>query len=262
MSVQTYRRPVQAIFLIISIILLGGIARYCPFVGVQQIAGALGYDLIDEAFDAGTIRGFSRLTILVGGFTLFVIVFGRVWCGWICPFGSIMSAANSLKLPVRERSPPRILQGYSFKYELLAVFIGAAMVFGYPVFCQICPVGALYRTAGPQTFDLALIPGLSIAIISALFVIIYHRRFWCKSICPLGALTAILDKVSAFRVLVDEDTCIECMVCQRECPMDILVIEDSIRHGHRTVPTGECIRCGRCIDVCPKDALSFSFKYG
>ncbi|MDP6626713.1 MAG: 4Fe-4S binding protein, partial [Methanopyri archaeon] len=106
MSVQTYRRPVQAIFLIISIILLGGIARYCPFVGVQQIAGALGYDLIDEAFDAGTIRGFSRLTILVGGFTLFVIVFGRVWCGWICPFGSIMSAANSLKLPVRERSPP------------------------------------------------------------------------------------------------------------------------------------------------------------
>ena len=77
-------------------------------------------------------------------------------------------------------------------------------------------------------------------------------RFFCKVMCPLGAIYGILNKVSFFHMDVDMEKCIHCGKCSSVCPMDVDPVE--------TPDSAECIRCGKCTQVCSKDALKFGVK--
>jgi ferredoxin len=80
-----------------------------------------------------------------------------------------------------------------------------------------------------------------------------HRRFWCRSLCPLGALLALLGRRPALRRVVSDD-CTHCLKCQRTCMTDAIVEEGT------KIVKGECVYCFTCEDVCPEGAVSFSFK--
>jgi len=62
--------------------------------------------------------------------------------------------------------------------------------------------------------------------------------------------------------VVDGDKCIQCMECERICPMDVKIINSSLRRGKATAETGDCIKCGLCVDICPKNAIDMNFRYG
>ena len=77
-------------------------------------------------------------------------------------------------------------------------------------------------------------------------------RFFCKVMCPLGAIYGLLNKVSFYRVHVDREGCVSCSKCRDICPMDI----DPVAKPD----SAECIRCGKCAAACPVKAISVGFK--
>ncbi|MDE6940682.1 MAG: 4Fe-4S binding protein, partial [Lachnospiraceae bacterium] len=129
------------------------------------------------------------------------------------------------------------------------------MGMGKPAFCQyICPAGTLQggipllstheelrRTIG-ALFSLKMAI-LILTVVGCIFI----YRFFCRTLCPLGAIYGIMNKVSLCRLEVDKDRCIDCGKCKNICKMEV----DPVREPD----SAECIRCGACAHACPKCAI-------
>ena len=96
---------------------------------------------------------------------------------------------------------------------------------------------------------------LIMAALLALFLLLgrLQPRFWCRHICPLGALLGWVGRWAPYRRRVS-DACSECNVCTRECPVG------AIHNNGVKTDRSECIVCLRCVHICPENAVSFSFQ--
>jgi MauM/NapG family ferredoxin protein len=81
----------------------------------------------------------------------------------------------------------------------------------------------------------------------------FSRRFWCRNLCPLGALLALCSRIPVLKRVVSHE-CIECGKCTRECKMAAIPYDP-----HKTRST-KCIECFDCVPICPKDAEKFGLK--
>jgi len=224
------------------------------------------------------------------------LAFGRVFCGWVCPFGTTLDASDRfLSKFRRKKSSDAAVQPpyHTVKYALLAVLVISA-IFGLQVagwFDPICIATRTYGIAmypyfnfvGEHTLRWArgtnLLPGLvswldQVAhqsvlalrqpvyradllflltfIVIALFGLL-ERRFWCRHLCPLGAVLDVVSRVSFLRRRV-RDGCTNCLRCQRSCKMGAIT-----GSGERTF-RGECIECFTCDAVCPEGVSTFAFS--
>ena len=130
---------------------------------------------------------------------------------------------------------------------------------GKPAFCQyICPSGTLMGgipllSTHPElqmTIGWLFHWKLMLLLITIAGCILVYR-FFCKLICPLGAIYGMLNKVSFYRLTVDESKCVHCGKCARICRMDV----DPVK----TPQSAECIRCGECAAACPAEAIRLGF---
>ena len=145
------------------------------------------------------------------------------------------------------------------KFDMRHVILGGSLlstaIFGFPVFCLICPVGltfasfiALWRLVGfnEPSWALLIFPLF-------LFIELFVLRKWCLKICPLGALMSLMSIPNRlFRPKVDEDKClrekgIECSLCVGVC-------EEKL-DPHFSEGMHECTKCGLCVEVCPVQAV-------
>ena len=76
---------------------------------------------------------------------------------------------------------------------------------------------------------------------------LFIERFFCRYLCPLGAIYGFFNPIAFYRFRVKEDKCTKCGLCQKACKMDIPV--------YRKPNSMECIRCGDCLKACPFKAL-------
>jgi polyferredoxin len=187
------------------------------------------------------------------------IIFGRGFCGWICPFGGLPEAMATGK---RERWQLNFLKekattsgGFHYpklkawvkdaRFGILLALILLSVFLAFPVVCIVCP--ALWLSFMPVFWI--------VAVLTVVFAIVLpfmtKRRWWCH-ICPIGATISILDNISFFRVRIDKEKCIKCMKCTQECHM--FAMEPAAVEG-KGAPDFDCIRCGRCIEVCPTEAI-------
>ncbi|HDQ73151.1 MAG TPA: 4Fe-4S binding protein [Chloroflexi bacterium] len=177
---------------------------------------------------------------------------GRASCGWFCPFGWFQELVYRLPVP-KLRLPNRF--NWSRYVILVALVFVVPFLTADPWFCKLCPAGTL-EAGIPVVLlsaDVRALIGpfywLKIALLAATVGWMgVTRRPFCRWLCPLGALWAPFNPISAFRLRVDRETCTCCNRCQAVCPVDIRVHED---------PTsGACIRCLACIRVCPTGCIS------
>lgn len=206
---------------------------------------------------------FSASFYVTGILLAFGLVFGRAGCGFLCPFGLIQELLHKIPSPKFHLPKPVTY----LKYVLLAVFVLILPVAvtnvvggGDPAFCKfICPVGTLeggipMLASHPELRN--VIGGLfslkAVILVITLAGCVLVCRFFCKAMCPLGAIYGLCNKVSLYRVHVDIYSCIGCGRCRSECPMDV----DPVQHPD----SAECIRCGKCAAGCPADALSLGFR--
>lgn len=221
----------------------------CPIGALQAVSGSMKMDF----------------SFYVVGFLLAVgVLLGRFVCGFLCPFGLIQELFSAIPLPRKKLRLPRIFT--YVKYAVLVIFVIVMPVavtnivgMGQPAFCQyICPSGTLLGgvpllSTHPelqQTIG-ALFSWKAFLLIVILIGCIACYRFFCKVLCPLGAIYGMLNKVSFYRLTVDRNKCISCGACARICKMDV----DPVRNPQ----SAECIRCGACAAVCPVNAIHLGF---
>lgn len=173
------------------------------------------------------------------------------FCGWICPVGFASHLAQWLgtKLKILRRIPPWLAYSLSsLKYLLLVFFL---YIIGWKM--NVAAITGFLETpynlaADAKMLQFFLAPSnLALGILIFLVVISFFiANFWCRFLCPYGALLGLLAFISPLQVNRDPDTCIDCQKCDRQCPGGIRVSQKG------TVRSPECIGCLECVAVCPK----------
>lgn len=259
MDRQILRRITQIAILIVILVGFGTNIAYLRNFNLGYFSWICPFYYLQTIFvwgSAGIGPWLVLLGVVLGGTIVLTLVFGRVFCSWMCPFGTLLDIVGVLRSKKEKSKFPEFLSDRMIKYGILIGFIIAAIVLARPVFCDICPAGAFYRTVGPASFGgfsaFIFVPIIFMLAILGM-ALFYDTRAWCKYFCPLGAFLSIVDRFGfkRFRIHLPKDKCIECFKCENECPMDIKTVEDAIWEDRDDIMPGECIRCYACVDNCP-----------
>ena len=215
----------------------------CPFGGLESLYAFL--------TTGGWLRRVApSALVLFVGVLLATFVVGRVFCGWICPLGAIgeLSALAGRKAGIRKASLPDALDRPAryLKYLTLGIIIFLTWKTGTLVWRGLDPwVAWMHLSAGfeglaESPWGYAVLFG---AVIAASFFGV--ERFWCRYLCPLGGVLAIIQKASLVKIRRNEARCVNCHACGRSCPVGL---------DPESVPvmkSAECIACGQCAERCP-----------
>jgi polyferredoxin len=288
---QNLRRVTQGIFLLLFLFLflqteskgadeLGyPVKIFLEFNPLIFITTFLSSHAVQKAFY------FSIIVIIL------TIILGKVFCGWICPLGTL----NNIVGGIKKRQPDKVrMDWHRVKYYIL-IFLVVSSVFTLQLVGIMDPISLLIRSFSisiyplfnygvravfDTIYDLNLggIVDVSESIYSVLkksvlsfrqplfnqgafiglifFVILglnlVERRFWCRHLCPLGALLGILSRYSLLKRSVSE-SCNECGLCVSVC-------QGAANPDKKEMwKSTECIYCFNCDDVCPQNSVVFGF---
>ena len=245
-------------------IFVGNTKAVCvPGLNCYSCPGALGSCPIGSLQAVLDSRNYKISLYVFGLLTAFGVLFGRLVCGWMCPFGLVQDLLYKIKTKFKKKNLPGHQYLRYLRFVVLIVFVillpaclTDASGTGKPTFCEfICPSGMLLGgiplTIVNEGFRAAV--GIrfwwkfAILVVIAIGSIFWFRPF-CKYLCPLGAIYGLFNPISTYRLEIDHDKCIRCGACQKACGMDIRTFE--------TPNSMDCIRCGACIAACPKEAIS------
>jgi ferredoxin-type protein NapH len=273
--------------IVILVILLGAVARLgcgtlCSLdAGVISFTCPLGF--LQMALASKKLL--PQLWLSVALVVLSIVILGRFFCAWICPSALLQglfgrkrglnsrrpkrqgkvtasmklhaSAASNPSGPLQPAQTGRPWASYS-RYAVLGGALLSSFLFGFPVFCLVCPVGLFFGSlfavhrlfvAQQPTLELLLFPALLGLELFAL------KSSWCRSICPLGALLGIIGNFRVLRPIVKKDLClasrgVNCRACQRVCPEEIDLLSDSDGFSLK-----DCTTCLECYERCPSKAI-------
>ncbi len=209
----------------------------CPMGGIATLTRLVSQGLFIPKTGIANI-------ILLSGVLITTIVAGPVFCGWLCPLGSVQDWAKALARKTKiphikvKKSLDRVLQ-FS-KYVVLALILLATAKSFNLVFIKADPYYALMHFFTGEVAPLALII-LGTTLLASLFI----QRPWCRWLCPLGAILSLLGKFSILKIKRPSDTCIACGACSKACPVGL--DPSAEEHVHEST----CIRCGLCEGSCP-----------
>lgn len=231
-----------------------------------------------------------------------IVLLGRAFCGWICPVPVISKLRHAFSRPEHVKAAKKaasagagddghtagadgakpltdkekaLLKGACSHHAckpgcepsnsrniVLGGALLSAAIFGFPVFCLVCPIGLAFALvfvlialfgSGDVTWSVVVIP-----VLLAVEVVFFRK--WCSHICPLSALMSLVGKLNrTFRPQVDAGACVEtktghhCGKCARVCEQGI-----DPRHPELGASWSECTRCGACIKACPGDAIKLA----
>lgn len=268
-------RPTIRFYRWISVISLQLLFFLSFFIDIQVLEGTLnasrflGFHVIDvfttiEVFVA-TYQ--APINLLIGTATIgifYLLVGGRTYCSWVCPYGLLSDISEDLHLKlVRKGIIKKRKFDHRIRYIFLVLFLLLSFLSGYIVFESINVIGILSR---------AVVYGMSLGLIWVALVflmdVFYSKRAWCTYICPVGTTYSFLGWASATKIQWN-DNCDHCMACHGVCP-EVHVLDltrakhDKVRKEKgikkEYVLSGDCTMCGRCIDVCHQEALGYDFR--
>jgi len=216
----------------------------CPIGALQNSSSSARLALRGEAPWTAVIPIYVLGTLL-----LFSSLFGRMMCGWLCPFGWFQELLGRLG--------PKLRTAPWSRYLRYVVLVGLVFVVPYLTseawFSKLCPMGAI-EGGLPQPLlrpelrsQIGLMWWVKMAILAVTIgAAIVWRRPFCSVICPLGAIFALAHRWSAWRIDYDRDACTDCMICVEACPQGL--------DPRREVNSHACIGCLEC-EKCPFGAI-------
>jgi polyferredoxin len=200
----------------------------------------------------------AALVIFAAALVL-ALVLKKGFCGWICPVGAISDSVWKLgkKIFGRNFTIPRYADYglRSVKYILMAFFI-YVVVLKMPAFAILQFIGGdYYKIADVKMlFFFTEMTTTTAVSLSLLFVLsLFYKNFWCRYLCPYGALLGLVSFFSPLKITRNNQACIHCGKCTKNCP-SLLPVEQL-----NSVRSPECTGCLTCVSHCPaKDALDVS----
>ena len=239
------------------------VAAICPLGSIEILAAGGNWN--------------SRTAIAFGLLVLVVFAFGRFFCGWLCPVPLLarirlwfakLSAPAPQTASEKSRTIP-IVAEKSKKHEpnpkaplaILAATIGSSWLFGFPVFCLICPVGITFALVlALASFFLTGDISTGLGYFAVVLIIeIFVLKRWCHSFCPVGALMSLISRINVFfRPRINRPTCLKlsrgiaCSHCHDACPEGI-----DLTKPISTAILSRCTKCHACAVACPTGSISF-----
>lgn len=183
---------------------------------------------------------------------LTALFFRKGFCSWICPIGTISEGVHRLgELIVPQWRVPRFLAYplLSLKYLLLLVFVKLILI-DMPVMALAGFMSSPYHMiSDAKMLDFFLhLSSLSVKVLVVLFVLsLFIKNFWCRFLCPYGALLSLLSLLSPLRIHRDPEVCIDCGKCDKACTYDLKISDKG------TVASPECTGCLDCVAACPRE---------
>ena len=177
------------------------------------------------------------------------IIFGRFFCGWMCAFGSYNDFIYMISKKVFKTNfkvPEKVDKVLKYaKYVVLLFIVIFMWTQSSELFNNASPWDAFAQMPDILQVLQSYIVGLIFLVgisIGAFFI----DRFFCRYLCPLGAIFTILSKLRIVRIQKPSDKCGKCRICTNNCSMGIDLYKVD------KVNSGECIYCFNCLDVCPR----------
>ncbi|MBU3030725.1 quinol dehydrogenase ferredoxin subunit NapH [Paracoccus marinaquae] len=207
----------------------------------------------------GLAGGTSPATPVVTGALIILVAYlilgGRVYCGWVCPVNIVTDTAHWLRERTgltRDRKLDRRTRLVILAATLLASFVTGTVAWEF-----VNPVSLLQR---------AMIGGIGFgwAIIVAVFLLdlLVSRRAWCSHLCPVGAFYGLLGRGAVLRVsAANRSACTDCGACFNVCPEPHVIVPALKGRGSPLILSGDCQNCGGCIDACPVDVFRMSQRW-
>lgn len=224
-----------------------------------------------------------------------IVLLGRAFCAWVCPvplMGKLRglfskrdkARASNAELrgeddgqgiaPLTEdelealshachKDSPCKNRPSSSRHFVLGGALLSTAIFGFPVFCLICPIGLAFA----EVFVLVSLFGQGdvtwsvLAIPAVLAIEVVFFRKWCSHVCPISSLMSLVGRLNrTLRPRVDHEKClvdkkgVKCGRCAEACDLGI-----DPRHPEQGAQMHECTKCGACVDACPAGALKMPF---
>lgn len=180
------------------------------------------------------------LLILTITFTILTLILGRVWCGWVCPMGTILYFTRFKS--AKGQGMPRSSRIWTIKYILLVLIIVAALL-GF--------VNTALDWMGDNTVATSI--GILLLVGGSIVLNLKADLFWCRYLCPLGAAVGLVSKIAPMRRVVHAH-CNDCSICVDSCPMG--VVDPQRRFVN---DPGECTVCIDCMTECTSSSNGFRF---
>ena len=215
----------------------------CPYGGLESMLSIVAVGTFLKRIVIGTF-------VLFGTTVVLAVAMRRSFCGQICAFGALQEFFGKIgaklfkKRPVMPKKLDRVLR--YLKFVVLGVTVAMAWITGELWITPYDPFNALGHLADFNALLTSYLVGFIVLVITLLGSIVYDR-FFCKYLCPAGALYGLIGKASPYAVRINEDACIQCGKCSRACPMNIDVM--NAKKGR--VTSLECINCNECVNACP-----------
>ena len=205
----------------------------------------------------------ASMGIVTGGLIVFGMLFigslflGRIWCGYFCPTGGLQEIYRlAYDRPLRTRKL-NILKYLVFLGIFGSLFYAAYTAGGFSAIDIFYWTESGISIAGPGGLTAFLGP----VVVVTVFALIFGRRGFCHTFCPIGVMLIIGRKIRnlfywpALQLEAENDKCIDCRKCSKECPMT-LDVNRMVRE--EKMEQSDCILCGNCVDICPTGTIIYS----
>ena len=279
-----------------AVLILAAIGYFTAF-GLGNLS-AFGWDAFSVLCPLGYLESLvAAKTFVPRAFLSFVLVIvlivllGRVFCAWICPIPTLQRLIPGVKLGRGRKAAKAVAASdelakpigtdaasvveevsdkpagahrvrFDSRFGVLIGALASAAIFGFPVFCLICPVGLTFATVllVMRLFAFGDVTWAVVAVPLVLLVEVVFLRKWCGKFCPLGALISLVSGVNrTLRPHVNNATCLfsskgtKCFACSKACPEHIDVRRPELSEA----AAANCTKCRECADACPAHAITF-----
>lgn len=187
-----------------------------------------------------SLNGKMMLWLMLFALSLVLaFIFGRVYCGYICPLNTLMIPVDSLskKLKIQTNKIPKWLSYEKLPWIFLVLSI-AIMILGKKVFHKNIPILLIWL------------------VVSLLVALRYKPAIFHNFICPFGVLQKVSAKLTRFSKSVNKQNCIGCRLCEKVCPSEAISVNNKTKKA--LINTEFCFQCINCEKVCPQKAIQYS----
>ncbi|MCK5680219.1 4Fe-4S binding protein [bacterium] len=204
-------------------------------------------------FQTGIVNDIHPSGLLIFLFILALsLLIKKSFCSYVCPIGFLSEILVKIHLQLFKRG---LRVNHFIDYPLRLIKYGLLIFFIYTIFFKMSHfvIKQFLFSSYNKLADIKMLLFFSditltatIIILSLIVLSISIRNFWCRYLCPYGALLGLLSFWSPFKIRRQEKTCVSCGKCDRVCPSSINVSQTV------NVISDECFACGKCVDVCPE----------
>ncbi len=166
------------------------------------------------------------------------LVFGRIYCGYICPMNTLMRPVERLskKVKLQTTKTPRWLRNGYFSWISLGVSVGAMLI-----------------SKRLLQINLPILPFW--LVVSVLMTLRYKPAVFHNLICPFGALQRVFGRFARLSTKVNKTACISCKLCEKACPSDAVSFIGEDKKA--VINKALCHQCTNCRQVCPREAIRY-----